>query len=246
MLLWPSLFCDGRSLGPQVEELRGDHRVLVVDGPGHGRSPRPGRVFDLEGCARALVEILDGEAIDRAVLIGNAWGGHVGVVTAVRTPERVRGLVVMNAPMHPIRGLERIKARAVTALFGLLGPRPPVARAILGVLLAPSVRRDHPDRMEAVAAALRESPPGGLHLAMRSIMLGRPSLEAELGRIEAPSLFLAGDLDDVLPAEVARAQAEAAPGARFELIEGTAHLSGLEAPERVNALIRSFVEELDA
>lgn len=41
VVMWPSLFCDGTSLRPQAEELARDHRVIVIDPPGHGRTVAP-------------------------------------------------------------------------------------------------------------------------------------------------------------------------------------------------------------
>src|SRR5262245_1867104 len=83
VLLWPSLFCDGRTMAAAVEDLAPDHTVILIDGPGHGRSGSSGRRFTLEDCARAAIAVLDEHGVREADWIGAAWGGHVGVAAAL-------------------------------------------------------------------------------------------------------------------------------------------------------------------
>lgn len=244
LLCWPSLFCDGRTLEPQVDEFARDHRVIVVDGPGHGRSgPPPGR-FTLDACARAAVRVLDALAVERAVFVGTAWGGHVGAVTVAEFAPRFRAFVAMNAPMNAWTGLLRVKFWTLYSLFRLLGPAGFIVEAVVGAQLSPSVRAAHPERAAVVAGCVRGSEPRGLALAIRSAMLDRPSLLPHLPRIRVPTLFVTGDQDAIYPVEVARAQAGLIPGARFEVVAGTAHQSPLEKPEAVNPLIREFLKGL--
>jgi haloalkane dehalogenase len=82
-----------------VEALRSSHRVVAPDHVGCGRSEMPGddrypytlkrRVNDLEG----LIDRLDLGAL---TLIVHDWGGAIGLGWAVRHPERVRRLVILN------------------------------------------------------------------------------------------------------------------------------------------------------
>ena len=50
----------------------------------------------------------------------------------------------------------------------------------------------------------------------------------------------------MFPVEMARAQAQSIPGCRYETIEGTAHNSALEAPEKINPLVAEFLRALPA
>ncbi|MDZ7379915.1 MAG: alpha/beta hydrolase [candidate division KSB1 bacterium] len=83
VVMWPSLFCDGTSLHPQAEELARDHRVLVIDPPGHGRTPAPPARFRLEATALALSELMDSCGAPSAIIVGNAWGRMVAVQLAI-------------------------------------------------------------------------------------------------------------------------------------------------------------------
>ena len=245
VVMWPSLFCDGTSLRPQAEELARDHRVLVVDPPGHGRTPAPSARFRLEATAVALGELMDACRAPRAIIVGNAWGGMVAAQLAITQPDRIVALVLMNCPFHEWAGIHRLKLRMTHWLLVTLGPRR-MAHMIFSTMVAPETRAAAPDRYLEVQGAMRAAERAGFARSAASAMFDRPQLGPSLSFIRAPTLVLAGDRDPLYPVDEARAEAALIPGARFEIIEGTAHLSGWEAPAPVNALIRAFVEALPA
>jgi pimeloyl-ACP methyl ester carboxylesterase len=106
------------------------------------------------------------------------------------------------------------------------------------------VRAAHPERAAAIADCVRSSERRGLAVAVRSAMLDRPSLVARLPSVRVPTLFITGGADSLYPVPLARVHAEAIPGARFEVIAGSAHQSGLERPDEVNHLIDDFIAGL--
>lgn len=243
VVMWPSLFCDGTSLRPQAEELARDHRVLVVDPPGHGRTPAPPARFRLEDTAIALSELMDACHAPSAIIVGNAWGGMVATQLAITQPERIVALILMNCPFHEWAGITRLKLRMTHWLLVTLGPRR-MANTIFATMVTPETRAATPDRYLEVQRAMRSAEHVGFARCAASAMFDRPQLRPSLSLVRAPTLVLAGDRDPLYPVVEARAEAALIPGACFEIVEGTAHLSGWESPESVNALIRSFVEGL--
>jgi pimeloyl-ACP methyl ester carboxylesterase len=78
-----------------------DHRVLMYDLRGHGRSERAKSGYDLAtqtADLHALVERFGGTPLD---LVGHSYGGLVALRFALEHPERVRRLVVVEAPLPP-------------------------------------------------------------------------------------------------------------------------------------------------
>jgi 3-oxoadipate enol-lactonase len=247
VLLWPSLFCDARTLRPLADDLARDRRVLTFDPPGHGRSGPPAvRRFSLADCARATVEVLDRENVPRADVVGTAWGGMVAVEMAILFPERVGALVLINAPLDRWSAGRRLRYRLAIALFRGLGPIAPLVGMVTGALLSEAVQREHPERAELIADCLRTSDRRGIADAMASVMVGRRSQLADAGRVRAPALVLSGAEDRALTAAMARDQAARIPGARLVLVEGSAHASVLEVPERVVPLVREHVSRVPA
>lgn len=145
VVMWPSLFCDGTSLRPQAEELARDHRVLVLDPPGHGRTPAPPARFRLEATAVALGELMDACRAPSAIIVGNAWGGMVATQLAITQPDRIVALVLMNCPFHEWAGVKRLQLRLAHWLLVTLGPRR-VAKMIFSSMVAPETRAADPDR----------------------------------------------------------------------------------------------------
>jgi len=241
VVCWPSLFCDGRTFAPQVSALASDHRVLVLDGIGHGKSGAPTRRFTLDDCAQAVLRVLDHLELGRASLLGCAWGGHVAVATALLAPARIQKLVLMNAPMNAWTGAHRRKLWLLYQLFRWLGPRAFLVELIVNAQLSPDVRAGHPEHAEVIADCVRSSAHHGLTLAIRCAMLERPSLEPQLSAIQIPTLFIAGDSDSIYPVALARAHAEALH-AQLAIIASSAHQSGLERSDEVNQLIRTFLD----
>lgn len=242
---WPSLFADARTLDVVVDALAPDHRVVVVDPPGHGKSGAPDSSFSLADCADAAMQILDELGIARAAWIGTAWGGHVGVAAALRHPDRLERLVVLNAPMEPWRGRRLALMRLSQGLLAVFGPRSFVARMIADKSIAPSAGPDRSEMVATVEAALRRCDARGLRVAMASAMFGREDLGPRLGEVRVPTVFFAGADDALFPVELARRQAAAVPGSRFVAVERSGHHSAIERPDVVLPILRELMRGSD-
>jgi proline iminopeptidase len=66
-----------------------------------------------------------------------------------------------------------------------------------------------------------------------------------LKNVKVPTLYTVGEFDEADPATVKRFS-ELTPGARFEVLPGSAHLSEWDAPDAMNKAIRDFLREVDA
>lgn len=86
---------------PTARLLARDHRVVLVDLPGHGRSPMPDP-FSLEQVSLALDAALADEApAEPVILVGHSLGGLACAQYALEHPQRVRGLVLVDAALTP-------------------------------------------------------------------------------------------------------------------------------------------------
>jgi pimeloyl-ACP methyl ester carboxylesterase len=242
IVFWHSLFVDRRSWNAQRDALASMHRVVLIDGPGHGESRHPDRKYTLEDCAAAALTVLDALGIPSAPFVGCAWGGHVGVTLAARHPKRVSRLVVLGSPMQPLVGLERVRAAVLTVAFRLVGAKPFLVDQAVRALVAEHAPRE---ARAYVEGCLTSADRRGLFLAMRSVMLGRPSLVGLLPRIRQagiPCLFATGDRDLLWPPALAAEHAKLA-GADFRSFTGVAHLPSVEAPNEVNALLSEWLRQ---
>ena len=240
-LLWHSLFVDSTTFDPLARVLASQRELILVDGPGHGLSPGVRRLYTLEDCAAAALEILDSLGISGPVdWLGNAWGGHVGVVFAERYPQRCRSLITVGSPMYPFTPRDRRVNSLLVFLYRLLGPGP-FAAPIVKALAGPETRASEPQVAEAVERAFRRGDRGGKYWTMRSVMLHRPDLRPRLPGISTPTLMALAAADPYNDEEEARRAAGSMPHGACAIVPGSGHVGPVvKASPELRELIGSW------
>lgn len=244
---------DRRMWSPQLDALQGTQRMFAYDRRGFGETRLPPlaarEAFSHVGDLATVLDTLD---IDRAVLMGCSQGGRIAIDMALAHPQRVRALVLVACSVSGgpndgdgpfslviqdrIAAFEAAEKRGDQALmneleaqFWLDGPEAPAGR---------------------VGGALRE-----LFLAMNAIPLasGSPGEEIappaawpRLEEIRVPTLVVWGTLDFVHLHHRMRELARRIPNASSFVMDGVAHLPGLEAPATFNPAVAAFIEALPA
>ena len=85
---------------PVARDLARDHRVVLVELPGHGEAPMI-TPFTLEQATLALDRAIAEQSHDPVVLVGHSVGGLVAAAEAIRAPSRVRALVLVESALAP-------------------------------------------------------------------------------------------------------------------------------------------------
>ncbi len=85
---------------PVARNLARDHRVAFVELPGHGVAEMPGELT-LAGAAEGLDRAIAAESAQPVVLVGHSVGGLVAMAEALRSPQRVRALVLVETALRP-------------------------------------------------------------------------------------------------------------------------------------------------
>jgi pimeloyl-ACP methyl ester carboxylesterase len=198
--------------------------ALWPDLPGHGSAPRVRP--RVEAYAEALLPGLPA----RFAIAGHSLGGMVALTIAARVPERCRALVLMDAPLGlPRWMLPRLGRRLVPLMCRFPGPRGfgrLVARRTANRAARPAVR----DTIAGTA-------PDGLADAMTAV--ARFDGDALLPRLTMPVLCLLGRRSPLTGRREARAFA--AHGAEVRIFD-TGHMLPFDAPDRVDPLMRAFLE----
>jgi len=219
-------------------------RVARYDYRAYGQSTTE----DVEYSNRAdLIAVLDALGIDRAALVGNSRGGLIAFDTAVEFPDRVVAAIGVGASLSGYDGsptpqelviFERA-ARVMAAATPDLD-----AIADLSVSLWVDGPGQSPDRVdpairEAVRAMCR--PLGASdRVTGRPIPL-EPRAAQRLADLRCPVLAVAGELDVSDVVQTAHYLEENAPNGRAVVWPDVAHMIGMEAPARLNALIVDFL-----
>ncbi|MBB6571761.1 alpha/beta fold hydrolase [Kribbella sandramycini] len=244
MLFWPSLLMDGTLWAGQVEHFVDRFRVVLVDPPGHGGSSPLTGPFTFEQCAEVVLTILDELGIEQVHLVGNSWGGMIGGTFAALHPDRIGVAVLMNATASPAGRAQKFEYgvldRATRIVGGIRGPLVgPVVNAFLG----PTAKKEKPEVVATVKQLAQQVKVASGRHAVASVVPRRPDQRELFGRIRTPVLVVAGAEDATFPVAETEVMADSIPGARFVVLEQSAHLAALESPAEVNALIDDFIED---
>jgi 3-oxoadipate enol-lactonase len=226
LIFVPGLDGTGQLFFRQGPRLAVSHRVVTFRSRDHGQFTYEDLTDDLAAIIRKLGD-------QRATIVGESFGGTVALWFALRYPQMVKQLVVINSfPCFRKRLTIELGVRLATGVpFRLLWP---VRRAgnILG-LLVDAVNRDDRKRFwNAIRTVSGEA------YARRLQLIEELDIEDRLCEIQAPTLFIAGDRDLLVPSvKEARAMAEQMPDARVRVIKGAGHACLMGGLVRLDELL---------
>lgn len=245
LLLWPGVLFDAALHGPLADLLRErGWRVALVQPPGFGGGTLERDAFTLEDCGWAFLEVAEALGVDRPVLGGTSWGGANAVHAALAAPDRVRGIVALNAPFHAgdqrgffanLHHVVRVVPPGLFALGSISQSLGPASRTRLGLPMA---------RM--LARSLASATPRARSTVARVVFRERQALFPRLADVASPALVVAGADDALCTLRGAQKAVEALPSATLVVAHGTGHLSALEAPPTVATAIDGFLTALSS
>lgn len=236
VVLLPSAGHDQHDYDEVRELLPGGFCSIGVDWPGHGRSPAGTAPSTELRYAQIIEELLESLTPGGAVLAGNSVGGNVAVRLAIRRPDLVRGLMIIDGggfEDHPLPG----------RVFCALMSRPWFARLIYPLFsqLYTRPRTAADRRARASAIAITRTAPGvrALTEIWRSFLLPEHDLRAQAGKITVPAVLVWGRYDPLLPIRVGETARDLIPGSRLVVID-SGHLPQTTSPDAVAAELTSL------
>lgn len=245
-LLWHSLFVDSTTWARVEPALANNRRLILVDGPCHGTNPPVRSPLTLDDCVGAAVDVLDHFGVDEPVdWLGNAWGGHVGILFAAAHPDRCRSLVAIGTPVHALTRAGRWQTRLLAAVYRIAGPQP-LVNSLVDTLIGPRARTDDPDGCAIVADAFRRAGRRGLYDATRSFSIRRPDLTTVLDRLGMPTLLATNHNDPLWTVANARAAAGHLHRGGLVILPGDGHIGPLlQAATTVAEVVTGFWRDPD-
>jgi pimeloyl-ACP methyl ester carboxylesterase len=245
--------CTGWSdFGPVAPLFSADRRCLILDLLQYGRSDKcriTGPMWDFH--AAKTVAFMDEVGVDKADFICNSWGGTIALNLAARYPERVRSLVVTGSmpvfygPLAPLPEGGRRGRNARDVYYGGEGPTREKMRDLITRLewydgsRLPEETLDlryeqSLDSEERALAAMSDSPRGDWQ-----------DLTEQLGRIQAPTLFMWGREDAFLTPDYPMMLARMIPRGNLYVMDHVSHHLQEEQPQRYHAVVAGFLASVD-
>jgi pimeloyl-ACP methyl ester carboxylesterase len=239
LVLAHGLLMDHEMFASQVAAFGDSHRVVTWDERGHGLTESTDDDFSYWDSADDLRGLLDHLGIERAVVGGMSQGGFLSLRFALRHPDRVAGLVLIDTQSGREDPDKLPQYETMVDVWVTDGPSDMIADAVAAIIIGP-------DRPESAAwiAKWKARPTGQIRQIFRTLVT-RDDITDRLGEIAAPALVIHGEED--LAIDVPRAEALAAglPNARpLVRVPGAGHAANLTHPEPANAAIADFLRSL--
>ena len=244
LIFLPGLTADHRLFEKQIEYFEGKYSVFVWDAPAHAASWPFTFDFDLMDKASWLHDIIWKEDLRDPVLIGQSMGGYVAQAYAQQFPGDMKGFIAIDsAPLQ--------RKYVTAAEIWLLKRMEPVYRKYPWKWL-----------LKTGTEGVAESEYG--RKLMRDIMMVydgdqeryskisghgfrmlAEAMEADLPyEIPCPALIICGEKDQAGSAKRYNRAWHKETGIPLEMIENAGHNSNTDQPEKVNALIETYVKSL--
>ena len=203
--------------------------TVLFDLRGHGRSERPLDGYRIEDGIDDLLGILDALAIDEPVhLVANSFGGTIALATALRHPDRVAGMALIEA--HP--AFEGWGDEIVDDLTDLVsGFDDPGIRDYLAKDAPRTLRRMVKTCEDLVTVSTMGD----------DLRASEPTTPDDLTTLSCPTLLLYGENSDIL--DRAFVLEDSIPGSVLSVVDGCSHALLMENPHEVGHQVQGWLDE---
>lgn len=219
---------------PQLPTLTKSFRVVRYDTRGHGQTEVTQGDYSIEQLGSDVLGLLDALKLKRVNFCGLSIGGMTGMWLGVNAPERLEKLVLCNTAPQ-IGKLETWNERIEKVRES--GTKS-VADQVVERWFTPEYRAKEPLMVEKTKEMIKSTSSDGYAGACAAVR--DFNFCDEVGTIQAPTLVIAGTLDQSVPPADARKLAQNIKGARYAELKA-AHISNMEAADKFTAEVTSFL-----
>ena len=217
----------------QIDAFSERYHVTALDMPGHGDSAVRPNLTRVSDYADAVLGAFDGPAL----IVGHSMGAMIALDLAARAPERVRGVVALNAIFErSAAAADAVQARAAE-LDGVTVADPKGA-------LDRWFGADETAECAACRDWLGSVTPLGYKAAYTAFAHDPGPRRDALSALECPALFMTGALEPNSTPAMSEAMAALTPTGRAIIVPDAAHMMPMTHPEVVNAALLDFAAEV--
>ncbi|MBZ0309409.1 MAG: alpha/beta hydrolase [Anaerolineae bacterium] len=239
------------ALSPIVQEFNRRYRVMAVDLPGYGESPRMKERTTIPGYADLLAKLIKEVTNKPAVLVGHSMGGMISLTLTLRHPELVERLVLVcptisgklsmfiNMFVSPVTFLERF-----VVMNWFISAFEPYFVELTDRLMRPASFADRTEITEKEYARLRADarrPGQGRVRAECYRAMIENDLRGKLAQVDKPALVIWGMEDNTVPLRDASVVATEWPDADLRIIPNAGHWPQFETPAIARRYIKAFM-----
>jgi pimeloyl-ACP methyl ester carboxylesterase len=222
------------------------YRVIAVDLKGFGFTEKPDGDYTRAKQAELVAGLMDNLKIEKAYLVGNSMGGEVALNVALRQPNRVISMVLVDSA-----GIQSVGRGSLVPAYLQI---PYINRGLTALaMLSPSLVRSGLEKSYFDDTKVSDAEvdyyyqPLKTDDGQRATILARQqfnldSIEPRLDQITTPSLLIWGAEDEIIPLEAGRKMNSAIKGSELKVYEKCGHIPQEEMPERLVSDIENFAK----
>lgn len=248
ILFGHSFLWDLRMWEPQIKVLSQSYRCIVPDLWAHGQSDgAPKKTTSLVEYADDILALMDHLNISRFSLVGLSVGGMWGTELAIKVPERVQSMVLMDTFVGLEPEVSKEKYFGMLDLIENISFIPPfLIELITPLFFADKAEIKNPDLVSHLCTQL-ESFKG--ESALELVRMGRMVFDRrdafdDLDALTLPTLIMVGAEDKARPPLEAQLLHDAIAGSQYILIPDAGHISNLEQPALVTKALSTFFAKI--
>lgn len=240
-LLW-----SGAMFGAQVATLRDRYRCITLDWRGQGQSQVTAAGYDMDSLTEDAAALIEHLGAAPCHYVGLSMGGFIGMRLAIRRPELLKSLTLMETSADPEPAENVPRYRLLGRIGRYLGFRLTAGR-VMPIMFGQKFIHD-PARAEERRywrARLIANDRVGILRALDGV-INRQGVYDQIDRITLPTLIVVGDQDVATVPDKARRIHGRIAGSQLVIIPGAGHSSSVEEPAAVTAALENFLAGLRA
>lgn len=226
----------------QVPAFKERYTVLRYDCRGQGQSDKPDMDYTQEIHADDLKNLIDRLAINKVHIVGISNGGMIAQHFAIKHPERVGGLVLVDTSSY------------IDTLLGLIINTWIKATEIGGsefrydmslpALFAESYIKKNSEAIQVMRENnIKNNPPEPIIGLAKGCL--KHDINERLSEIKAPTLIIVGEEDILIPIKYSKILNDKIRGSKLIIIKDCGHVPSIEKPEEFNRIVLDFLKDHD-
>lgn len=225
----------------QIAQLSSRFRVIAPDLKGFGRSTSS-EAFTMDSMADDLAAFIAAVHAAPSVVAGLSMGGYVAFSLALRHPQILKGLAIVCSKAEADTQAGKEGRQKMAELAQTKGAKP-VADQMMPKMFCENTYRNRPELVEELRQIMEACPPTTIANACFA-MRERADRVPDLPKLTMPVMFVLGEKDSIIPAEMGKAMASACKQGALKLIPGAGHLATMEEPAAVSQVLGDFASHL--
>jgi len=238
------LLFSGRMFDDQVGALKDRYRCVTFDFRGQGQSEVTRDGYDVDTLYEDAAELIERLDYTPCHFLGFSMGGFVGIRLAIRRPELVKSLMLIDTSADPEPEENLLEYRLLSLITRWIGPWAVAGRA-MPIMFGQRFLSD-PARVELRKKWRRHLLAHDRIGVTRAVMgvITRQGVYDELDKIRVPALIIVGEQDVATVPEKSKRMHARIPNSRLVIIPHAGHMTPVEEPEAVNGALEEFLGRL--